>query len=1080
MAEADTALDKTEKQVQKTQKSFGGLGSALTTAAAAFSGIAAAQVFTEFAKGSVTAAANFEKLNISFATFLGSNERAKTVLEELRKFSAATPFTGEQVQNAGKALLAFGVDAEQLIPILTKIGDASSATGKDFNELAVLFGTFKTQGTIFSQDINQLTSAGIDIIGALSDTMGVAKEDVKKLAAESKISFAEFERAFDKLTAAGGKFNGLTEVLGLSFAGRVSTLQDNVDQLQIKFGTALLPTLELVVEGLLKMTSAITNFPKFVEENRKAIALLTGALAAYVTTSVAANAQSLITLAREKAKAIAYEIGFIQLRLQEAATKGLTVSQRAMAVSTEVATIAMRGFSNVLKTSPIGLIVGALTALYFLMGDFGDATDEAAEKMDGFVSANRSLADYQKRASENTAKEVGELNALFSALKKSGTATKERQKLIDEINGKYHITLENLTNEKKFVAQLDTAYQKVLATLRETTLFEARREELKKLYQEQAQQVDKIADAEKRRSEGLVRLQKEAAEAEKRNAALLDKGGQVDPKLTGLRSAIAAQPGERERRKQELDEEVKLQKAKLAEINKAIKGVEDAYISASQALNKTEPGSIVDVKQLEAVQKFTRDLNKELEGLINETENAPLELVTPESIQEQMELLNLLQKQNEKNIDLAIQARKKEAAAAGTLTPITEDKLNKIGEEKKKQLFIKTQNALNDLKRAVDERDLKAVKDVEQKKGEIRLQELTNATEDLISITADLDDKISKATSEKERESLRQQKTEKLQAIRDGFKEEEKQALQNVETEKKRALENAELTENEKVLIVLDAELKKLQIRRDFLLRTRDMEKDATQEAEDARKKRLQDIRDGEKAVAQETLAFINQMSQARIQESEAAITAQERRVDRAGELAEKGNAEILQAEEERLQKLNEQRAQFVRTQQALSLIELSTNSAVAVSKAAAQGGAAAPFTIAATLIALASGFIAARAQAQAAGSFHEGGYTGEGGRYDKAGTVHRGEFVFTQEKTRKYRTIFEDIHKGRDPFISQGMAGKVVVINSNGGMDEKLIRIERAIKNQKGLELHMDEKGLHGTISRLETKDKRIRNFAK
>jgi hypothetical protein len=46
---------------------------------------------------------------------------------------------------------------------------------------------------------------------------------------------------------------------------------------------------------------------------------------------------------------------------------------------------------------------------------------------------------------------------------------------------------------------------------------------------------------------------------------------------------------------------------------------------------------------------------------------------------------------------------------------------------------------------------------------------------------------------------------------------------------------------------------------------------------------------------------------------------------------------------------------------------------------------------------------------------FAEGGYTGTGGKYEPAGIVHKGEFVSTQETTRKHRAILEHLHAGKD-----------------------------------------------------------------
>jgi tape measure domain-containing protein len=245
---------------------------------------------------------------------------------------------------------------------------------------------------------------------------------------------------------------------------------------------------------------------------------------------------------------------------------------------------------------------------------------------------------------------------------------------------------------------------------------------------------------------------------------------------------------------------------------------------------------------------------------------------------------------------------------------------------------------------------------------------------------------------------------------------------------------------------------------------------------EEDKKRRNEAILELKDAVLDFTQVFID----AQIKQTEASITAQERRVEAAEKIAEKGNASILELEKRRLEELNKQRAKYVRQQQSLAAIELVTNSAIAISKAAAQGGAAAPFTIAATLVALAAGLVKARATAQAAiDGFAEGGYTGDGGKYERAGVVHKGEFVINAEKTRKFRPLLEAIHTGRNTDLSKTTNQKMLVVNSHS-TDERLERIERAIMGQKGLELSIDERGINGIVSRISYKEQRLRNRAK
>jgi tape measure domain-containing protein len=246
--------------------------------------------------------------------------------------------------------------------------------------------------------------------------------------------------------------------------------------------------------------------------------------------------------------------------------------------------------------------------------------------------------------------------------------------------------------------------------------------------------------------------------------------------------------------------------------------------------------------------------------------------------------------------------------------------------------------------------------------------------------------------------------------------------------------------------------------------------KDIIKEERDARLQALEDIKDA-------FLDFQKVFIDGQIQQTEAAISAQEKRVQAAQEIADRGNVVLLKAEQERLDKLNRQRASFVRQQQNLAAVEIAVNSAVAVAKAAGQPGS--PFTIFAILAAMAVGFAQARAQAQSAATFAKGGYTGDGHQFQEAGTVHKGEFVMNAQKTRQYRPLLEAIHAGRNPKALQSVQDRMLIVNSQS-TDERLERIERAIIGQKGMQLSIDENGINGIVSRITYKQQRINNRAR
>lgn len=225
-----------------------GGGAAAGLAIQAFNGLAAGlrAVSTSAIKG----AADYEKLKIAFTTFLGSAREADVVLGKLTKFANDTPYEPDQVNQSAKALLAFGVASDDLIPTLTKIGDIAAATGKDFNELAVIYGKAKVAGTLYAEDINQLTEAGVPVIQEFAKQLGVSESQVKKLGSEGKITFANLEQAFTELTKEGGKFGGLMEAQSKSLEGVLSNLRGNFDLLAREMGAEMLPAIKEIAQAV--------------------------------------------------------------------------------------------------------------------------------------------------------------------------------------------------------------------------------------------------------------------------------------------------------------------------------------------------------------------------------------------------------------------------------------------------------------------------------------------------------------------------------------------------------------------------------------------------------------------------------------------------------------------------------------------------------------------------------------------------------------------------------------------------------------------------------------------------------------
>lgn len=257
-----SGLVDTAKKNEQAFKKLTGTIKALFGAAIIGVAVAGAKKIITALAGFTKRAGEIEQTKIALETFTGSAKKANAVLKELNKFSAVTPFTETQVQSAGKALLAFGITAENLIPTLKRVGDLSAGTGKDFNELAVIFGKAKTQGVLFAEDINQLTEAGIPIIGEFAKMLGVSEGQVKKLGSEGKITFDLLDQAFTSLTSEGGRFFDLTAKQSKSFLGLWSTAVSLVDRLKANIGAKLIPILTPFLQKTIEILDTTSDLER--------------------------------------------------------------------------------------------------------------------------------------------------------------------------------------------------------------------------------------------------------------------------------------------------------------------------------------------------------------------------------------------------------------------------------------------------------------------------------------------------------------------------------------------------------------------------------------------------------------------------------------------------------------------------------------------------------------------------------------------------------------------------------------------------------------------------------------------------
>lgn len=231
----------------------------------------------------LASAAKFEKLQTQLNVLTGSAEKGTEAFKQLVKFSAGTPFQLDELVQANNTLMGFGVSAEDAFKHLQSIGDIAAVSGGDLQGISVAFGQVAAAGRLMGQDLLQLINNGVPIIDMLSQSMGVAKSEIKDMVSEGAVTFPVLIKAFQDATGEGGKFAGGMAQLSGTLAGVFSTLKDNINIAFAEVGKSIVESFNLieVTKGIIEsIQNATTAFKNLSPNTKKLIIVITGLAAA--------------------------------------------------------------------------------------------------------------------------------------------------------------------------------------------------------------------------------------------------------------------------------------------------------------------------------------------------------------------------------------------------------------------------------------------------------------------------------------------------------------------------------------------------------------------------------------------------------------------------------------------------------------------------------------------------------------------------------------------------------------------------------------------------------------------------------
>ena len=514
------------KDAEETKRIVGGITEQVRRAGMFIGTVFGATTLAQFGREIVNVRGEMQMLEKSFEVLLGGSSGVAAFMKELKQFAVESPLSMTGVANAAQMLSAFGVEAENLIPVIRQLGDISMGNEEKFRSLALAYSQMTSAGKVLSQDLRQMATAGFNPLGEIARTTGRSIQDVTALMDSGKITVNQVTAAFKSATAEGGKFYGMTQKQAEGIKGLQAQLTGSVEEVLNTLGKQS----EGFITGAYKVTKSLVENYEIIG---RAIAGLITTYGAYRTAVVA------VTIA-ESGWTIASMAQYKWLLMLEKAQKLLNMT---MLKNPFVAvTVAVVGLISVIAT-----FSDRTTIAEKAQKKLNETLEEAKNRKEALKSKGneliailndetatvyRQIKAYRGLLSllpELKGKSIGEVKSIGSTKLEKMLAEKSDQAEIDSIQADYDERIKNIEGYRNKIKELQKSgadgatisyYREQLGiAINETKGLKAQLDEIADLQKEAFYQENPEARRRDLQSQRVALLQKEAELQEKIKSA---------------------------------------------------------------------------------------------------------------------------------------------------------------------------------------------------------------------------------------------------------------------------------------------------------------------------------------------------------------------------------------------------------------------------------------------------------------------------------------------------------------------------------------------------------------------------------
>ena len=399
----------------------------------------------------------------------GVGAQAEMTIPQIMGFAAVLDSQGQAVEMSATAVSKLIMDMfKQQDKVIKATGmnaeKFKEALAKGTNEgLLMLLDTLNKLGNIdvlapVFKDMGENGARAAQVISALAGNLDMVRWEQEEAA-----------KAFKEATSVTKEYN----VQNNTVQAGLDKARKRVKEMAIELGEKLQPVMKHVLSSTTLLLKILSTIVDFIAKYKAVLVTLTAAVIVYYTAVKLQYVWSLRYVAVQKLKAA-------WLTVEDGLLAASILKHKVLRGEITAAAAAQAFFNKVLKLNPMGAAITAMTILIGLYVKFAKSSSEAA-------LAQKRLKDINEETDRNTRGEIARIEQLKNTIENETLSVNNRRKAIEELQ-------QIIPNYHASISEEGKLYGHNIQILRNYT------EQLKNSAKIKAA-LDKLPDAEKERDE---------------------------------------------------------------------------------------------------------------------------------------------------------------------------------------------------------------------------------------------------------------------------------------------------------------------------------------------------------------------------------------------------------------------------------------------------------------------------------------------------------------------------------------------------------------------------------------------------